>query len=214
VSGAAPPGGARAPATRPPRPRSAKAGAGPARRRPRLALTVLHDEGVDVPIEDAWFERLARATLAAHLDTAGGGRPGGPPPSHPVRLEATVLLSGDALLHRLNREYRGLDRPTDVLSFSQLEPAPRSGAEGGPESRPPDPAGGPVQLGDVAVSVERARRQAEAYGHTLERELGYLVVHGLAHLLGYDHEADAERQTMRAVEEATLADVGLTRDPA
>ncbi|MGH2369152.1 MAG: rRNA maturation RNase YbeY, partial [Chloroflexota bacterium] len=82
-------------------------------------------------------------------------------------MEAALLLADDETLHRLNRQFRGLDRPTDVLSFPQLD---------GPSQLPPAPIGCPLHLGDVALSVERAHRQAEASGHSFERELGYLLV--------------------------------------
>jgi probable rRNA maturation factor len=87
-----------------------------------------------------------------------------------VRGEVAVVLAGDRLLHRLNRDYRGKDRPTDVLSF------PGDGGEGG--------------LGDVVISVETAARNARALGRTLARELDVLALHGFLHVLGYDHEND------------------------
>jgi probable rRNA maturation factor len=85
-----------------------------------------------------------------------------------------VLLGGDRLLRRLNREFRGVDRPTDVLSFPD-------------EGRDPD---GYRRLGDIAISVETAAQQAGASGWTLAEVLDRLVVHGVLHLLGYDHERD------------------------
>ena len=87
-----------------------------------------------------------------------------------VRGEVAVVLAGDRLLHRLNRDYRGKDRPTDVLSF------PGDGGEGG--------------LGDVVISVQTAARNARELGRTLARELDVLALHGFLHVLGYDHEAD------------------------
>jgi probable rRNA maturation factor len=165
-----------------------------------LALEVLRE--VEAPQSDRWFHRLGRAALSA----PGEGAPGGVPQSLPPgtrRLEVTLLLTGDPSLKRLNRAYRGPDRPTDVLSFSQLE--------GTPFASPP---GGTCTLGDVAISVERAQRQATEYGHSLERELGYLFVHGMLHLLGYDHEHEADREAMRAAEERALATAGLSREPA
>ena len=87
-----------------------------------------------------------------------------------VRGEMSLVLAGDRLLHRLNRDYRGKDRPTDVLSF------PGEGGEAG--------------LGDVVISVETAERNARAGGRTLARELDVLALHGFLHVLGYDHETD------------------------
>jgi probable rRNA maturation factor len=87
-----------------------------------------------------------------------------------VKGEVTLVLAGDRLLHRLNRDFRGKDRPTDVLSF------PGDGGEAG--------------LGDVVISVETAERHARALGRTLARELDVLALHGFLHVLGYDHETD------------------------
>jgi probable rRNA maturation factor len=84
--------------------------------------------------------------------------------------EVSVVLAGDRLLHRLNREFRGQDRPTDVLSF----PA----------------AGGEEGLGDVVISVPTAARNARRLGHSVPRELDILALHGFLHVLGYDHETD------------------------
>lgn len=107
--------------------------------------------------------------------------------------ELSLVLCDDAFIHPLNRDWRGVDRPTDVLSFPQEEPdAPGVFAE------PP-----PV-LGDVVVSTETAARQAAELGHPLEVEVRALVVHGLLHLLGHDHEDDEDAATRMRVEEARL----------
>ena len=160
-----------------------------------LALAVIREAAA--PQTDSWFHRTGRAALTAAL----AARPGLLPPGT-RRVEVSLLLADDATLHRLNRDFRAADRPTDVLSFSQLEGAPA-------------PAhGGTLSLGDVAISVERARRQAADYGHPFDRELAYLFVHGLLHLLGYDHEAEEERLTMRREEEAALGAAGLPRPAA
>jgi probable rRNA maturation factor len=87
-----------------------------------------------------------------------------------VRGELSLVLAGDRLLHRLNRDYRGTDKPTDVLSF------PGDGGEGG--------------LGDIVISVETAERNARELGRTLAQELDVLALHGLLHVLGHDHETD------------------------
>lgn len=115
-----------------------------------------------------------------------------------ARVELSVTFVDDAAIQELNREHRGLDRPTDVLSFPQLEPG---------EAPPPPPL--PIALGDLVVSVPTARRQAEEYGHGLERELGFLLAHGLLHLLGEDHETPEQEERMRARQRALLAAVGL-----
>ncbi len=109
--------------------------------------------------------------------------------------EIAVLLSDDETLRRLNRTYRGHDYATDVLSFSSDDTSP---------SR---------FIGDIALSVPRIINQADAYGHGLPREAGYLLVHGTLHLLGHDHETDEDQRVMRVAEEAALAIVGLGRPP-
>jgi probable rRNA maturation factor len=114
-----------------------------------------------------------------------------------ARGSVAVLVTDDAGIHRLNRDYRGVDRPTDVLSFPS--------AEG--ESVPAD---GDF-LGDIAISLERAKEQAAEYGHTLKRELSFLAVHGTLHLLGYDHMDDAARGEMFSIQEKILNKMGIER---
>jgi probable rRNA maturation factor len=123
----------------------------------------------------------------------------------PGRGEVSVTLVDDEAIRELNRDYRGIDAPTDVLSFSQLEGTPIPAG-----ALPPDY---PVPIGDIVVSIPRMRRQAVDYGHSEERELGFLLVHGLLHLLGYDHEDSWDARVMRAAEEDILASACLTREP-
>lgn len=116
--------------------------------------------------------------------------------------EVSLMFTDDETIHEMNREYRGIDRPTDVLSFA-LEEGEEEEIYGGPEEN---------LLGDIIISVETATRQAEEYGHSVEREMAFLALHGMLHLLGYDHMEDEERQEMRAQEEAILASLGITRE--
>jgi probable rRNA maturation factor len=116
----------------------------------------------------------------------------------------TVAIVTDEEIHRLNLEHRQVDRPTDVLSFSLVDPTLDVWGF-------VTPPGEPRELGDVVVSYPRVLAQAEEYGHSPARELAYLVAHGLLHILGHDHEEEAERAVMRRREEAALAPVGLTR---
>ena len=110
-----------------------------------------------------------------------------------VDVELSILLCDDAFIHPLNRDYRGKDRPTDVLSFSQRE-----------EGDPDDPV-----LGDVIISIERAQEQADERGHALGVELALLLVHGILHLLGYDHEEEEEAEEMEAKERELLAQISV-----
>lgn len=116
--------------------------------------------------------------------------------------EVSVTLTDDAYIHQLNKEYRDKDRPTDVLSFALNE-----GEE-------PEIKGGPDVniLGDIIISVETAVAQAKDYGHSVEREMAFLTVHGMMHLLGYDHIEEEDRIEMRKEEEYVLHHLGITRD--
>ena len=122
--------------------------------------------------------------------------------------EVDVLLTNDSGIHAINREMRQVDRPTDVLSFPEfdLTPGQLPGAEDA------DPGTGLVPLGDMVISMERVAAQAKEYGHSNRRELSYLVVHSVLHLLGYDHlDEGPQKAQMRAREEAILGELGIGR---
>ena len=122
--------------------------------------------------------------------------------------EVDVLVTSDAGIHQINRDMRQVDRPTDVLSFPEFELTP--GELPGQEDA--DPGTGYVPLGDMAISLERVKAQAKEYGHSNRRELAYLAVHSVLHLLGYDHMDEGEQKArMRAREEAIMAVLGLER---
>ena len=122
--------------------------------------------------------------------------------------EVDVLLTGDQGIHTINLEMRGVDRPTDVLSFPAL-----SLAEGElPTKEDADPATGLVPLGDMCLSMERVQAQAKEYGHSNRRELAYLVVHSVLHLLGSDHlDEGPEKARMREREDAIMEELGIGR---
>ena len=129
-----------------------------------------------------------------------------------VRCEINVLVTDDRGIQVVNRESRNLDKPTDVLSFPmfQLE----AGAPPSDWTEYVDPATGLVPLGDMCISLERAVAQAQEFGHSVRREVGYLTIHSMLHLLGYDHldEGEQKRQ-MRAREEQIAASIpGMSRD--
>ena len=122
--------------------------------------------------------------------------------------EVDVLLTNDSGIHAINREMRQVDRPTDVLSFPALALTP--GTLPGEEDA--DPGTGLVPLGDMVISMERVAAQAKEYGHSNRRELSYLVVHSVLHLLGYDHlDEGPQKARMRAREEAILGELGIGR---
>ncbi|MDP4096982.1 rRNA maturation RNase YbeY [Paenibacillus sp. P96] len=125
--------------------------------------------------------------------------------------EVALTFVTDKQIHELNKQYRGIDRPTDVLSFAMnegLEDEMEIVYELGEEEAGPDL---PEVLGDIIISVETAKAQSEEYGHSLEREIGFLFVHGFLHLLGYDHQDEASEAEMMGKQEAVLTEVGLTR---
>ncbi len=109
--------------------------------------------------------------------------------------DITVVLSDDAHLHELNLEYLGVDSPTDVLSFPASETDPETGAR---------------YLGDILISIPRAEAQARSAGHPLESEVQLLVVHGVLHLLGYDHGEAKEKAKMWKAQAEVLASLGLS----
>ena len=122
--------------------------------------------------------------------------------------EVDVRLTNDEGIHQINREMRGVDRPTDVLSFPAFALTP--GELPGEEDA--DMATGLVPLGDMCLSLERVKALAKEYGHSNRRELAYLVVHSVLHLLGYDHlDEGAEKARMRRREEAIMALLDLPR---
>ena len=121
--------------------------------------------------------------------------------------EVDVLVTGDAGIHAINLDMRGVDRPTDVLSFPEFELTP--GQLPGEDDA--DPGTGYVPLGDMVISMERVKAQAK-YGHSNRRELAYLAVHSVLHLLGYDHmDEGAQKAQMRGREEAIMSQLGLER---
>ena len=122
--------------------------------------------------------------------------------------EVDVLLTNDEAIHQINLDMRQVDRPTDVLSFPEFEltPGELPGAEDA------DPGTGLVPLGDMVLSMERVQAQAKEYGHSNRRELAYLVVHSVLHLLGYDHlDEGPMKAQMREREESIMAELGLER---
>lgn len=125
----------------------------------------------------------------------------------PCRID--IMLTGDRRIHDINLAQRGVDRPTDVLSFpmSQLIPG-----EFDPNACEVDPGTGRLLLGDMVINIPQCRKQAVEYGHSMERELCYLAVHSVLHLLGYDHmDEGPEKALMRAHEEEIMDALGLYR---
>ena len=152
---------------------------------------------LDVTVTDGRGRPVRRGGLGAWLSRAAPRR---------ARGVVVIALVGDATMRRLNREYRGVDYATDVLSFRVHERAARGAGRRGARRPPPD-ASSLQPLGDIAIALGVARRQARDHGHSVGTELRILGLHGILHLLGYDHEAD--RGQMRQLEERLRRRAGL-----
>jgi len=153
----------------------------------------------DVPVAN--YEKnctLIRKVIRTALEQEGMTLP----------CEISVLLTDDEGIHQTNLEMRQVDRPTDVLSFPMFDLQPGEH----PDELDADPATGLIPLGDMVLSVERVEAQAAEFGHSKKRELAYLVVHSVLHLLGYDHlDEGAMKAQMRGREEAIMEVLGIGR---
>lgn len=143
-------------------------------------ITIQVKRNVTLPIDRSILLRAAQHTLVAS-NVSG-------------HSDLTIVIGNDALLHRLNRQYRHVDSPTDVLSFPS--------GEIDPDTTKP-------YLGDVVISLPRATEQASSEGHSLADELQLLVVHGILHLLGYDHIQLADKKKMQSAQEGILSHVDV-----
>jgi probable rRNA maturation factor len=146
----------------------------------QISESILAADG-SPPVDGTLLELAAQATL----DDTGSNE----------GTDLSLVLTGDAQLHELNRQYLGIDAPTDVLSFPAGETDPETEL---------------IYLGDVIVSYQRAQAQAVAGGHSVENELQLLVVHGVLHLLGRDHAEEIEKAKMWAEQSAILSRLGCS----
>lgn len=117
-------------------------------------------------------------------------------------LYLSVILTNPEIIHKTNLEYRNVDKPTDVLSFPMFER----------NEIPLIKGEYPEALGDVMISIPKVEEQAKEYGHSFERELAYMLVHGFYHLMGYDHMTEDEKKEMREKEENVLNALNITRE--
>ncbi|SFG08634.1 rRNA maturation RNase YbeY [Sporolactobacillus nakayamae] len=158
-----------------------------------MAMTIdMHDETKEInhAIQESVIKLIDYA--AEQLDLEG-------------EIECSITFVDNARIQVINRDYRGIDRPTDVISFA-LEEMDENEVPILPEE------GEPRVLGDIIISVERTHEQAAEYNHSFERELGFLVIHGLLHLLGYDHQNAEQEKEMFGLQESILSSFGLSRD--
>ena len=136
----------------------------------------------DIPFSKSLLERVVSATLEHE--------------TKPADCELAIVLTDDARLHALNRDYLGIDSPTDVLSFPASETNPETGA---------------LYIGDILISIPRAQAQADAASHPLAAEVQLLAVHGVLHLLGHDHAEAEEKALMWQAQAEILEKLGLGR---
>ena len=147
-------------------------------------------------------EELAREVVDAALDYVGC----------PYEAQVNLLLTTDEQIHEMNRQFRGIDRPTDVLSFPMVEyEAPGEFGFLEDEEDCFDPESGELVLGDIVISKERVLEQAAAYGHSPKREFAFLIAHSVLHLTGYDHIDEEERLVMEEKQRAILERLNILR---
>ena len=154
-----------------------------------MEIDVLIDEGFDGCPEVSWLQGVAEQVL-----TVQGASPD---------VELSLVITGQQRVRLLNKSYRGKDEPTDVLAFSMMSAAEDNASP--PFITPPD---GVPQLGEVIISYPQAVLQAKEHLHSTKKELAILIIHGVLHLLGYDHEKPEEERQMRAREQEILSEVG------
>lgn len=148
--------------------------------------------------DEAWLSRVPDAEeLCARVAAVTLGAAAALVDLPAERLEVSLLLTRDSQVRELNRDYRGQDKPTNVLSFAALD------------ADSPIPPDGPILLGDVIIARETTEREAGDEGKSLAHHLSHLVVHGVLHLLGYDHMEDDEAEEMESLERSILATLGV-----
>ena len=165
-------------------------------------MTILFEEETVVSF-DFDYEALAREVITAACDAE----------NCPYEAEVNVTLVDRDSIHQINREYRQIDRPTDVLSFPMQTyetPADFSHVEDCVEDNF-NPDTGELLLGDIILCVDKVKEQAVSYGHSERREYAFLILHSMLHLFGYDHETEQEREEMEARQRSILDDLGITR---
>ena len=169
-----------------------------------MTLDIQYETQKQLPVD---YEEIITKVVNASLDYQ----------KCPYEIELNVTLTDNEEIHKINKEFRDIDRPTDVLSFPMIE-YQEAGDFAWLEEHEEElddcfnPETGELVLGDIVISVEKVIVQAQEYGHSLERELGFLVAHSMLHLFGYDHMEDDERIVMEQKQEEILTLVNLRRD--
>ncbi len=165
-------------------------------------MTLLFEEEVDVPFAFP-YEEIAKQVIEKALETEG----------FPYEVEVGLTLTDDEEIHELNKEHRGIDRATDVLSFPMVEydePGFFDNLEEMEDIFHPD--SGEAMLGDIIISVDHVLSQAEEYGHSTKREYAFLIAHSMLHLMGYDHMTEDEASIMESKQSNILDLLHITRE--
>lgn len=148
------------------------------------------------------YESLIKKVILTVLDYEGC----------PYEAEVNIVLTDNEEIHKINREYRQIDSPTDVLSFPMIEyETPGDFSKIEEDMSVFHPETGELLLGDIMISVDKIIEQATEYGHSLERELGFLVAHSMLHLCGYDHIQENEREVMESKQKEIMKQISLYR---
>ena len=153
---------------------------------------------------DFSFKTLINEVICCAIEEAG----------LPYEAEINVILTDNEAIREVNKEYRGIDAPTDVLSFPMLDYITPGDFSVIDEADPGlfNPDTGELLLGDMMISLDKVLEQADAYGHSVKRELAFLVVHSMLHLFGYDHMTEEERKIMEDRQRTILEQLKITRD--
>ncbi len=165
-----------------------------------MSLYMEDESGIEFPFDE---RETAELVIGAALDYV----------QCPYEAEVNLLLTTDEAIREMNREHRGIDRATDVLSFPMLEFEEPGDFTGIDEETGDvfDPESGELVLGDIVISKERAAAQAEEYGHSLKREYAFLIAHSMLHLSGYDHMEEEERAVMEEKQREIMRMVNIPR---
>lgn len=165
-------------------------------------MTILIERESDIPLPFSEQE-VAESVISETLDYE----------DCPYEVQVNIILTNNEEIHKINLEHRGVDAPTDVLSFPMIEYAYPSDftvleADGMDNF---DPDTGELLLGDIVISVDKVIEQAEKYGHGVKREYAFLIAHSMLHLFGYDHMDELERETMEHKQDDILNRLNITR---
>lgn len=165
-----------------------------------MTITVINETEIQY---DFSYEEVTRRVVEHVLSAEG----------FPFEACVDITLVDDEAIHKLNLEHRGIDRPTDVLSFPMIDYQSAADFEGiGAQEENFDPDTGEALLGDIVIDLEKVKYQAEEYGHSLLREYAFLLCHSMLHLLGYDHIESDQEQVMYKRQDELLEELNITRD--